>query len=282
MEKFGSYLAGLIEADGTIIVHNILSKAKKYSPRIVIAFHKTDKPLAYKLCKITKAGKVYDIKKAGYVLWKIQSHNNVLIIINFINGYMRTPKIEALHRAILWFNNHLNLNLNFLEKDDSPIDSNSWLSGFCDGDSNFSITITKRKSKGLRVQTFFRIELKQNYHRGDDAKKSFFPILSIIAAYLKVNIYSRSRINKDKIYYSYMVIAHNIYSHQQIRLYFNKFPLFSSKKLAFDDWCLVQDIRQSNKILTEIQWKKIYNIKSNFNSKRTIFDWKHLDSLKIP
>jgi len=28
-------------------------------------------------------------------------------IIKIINGYMRTPKIEALHRAINWYNDNM-------------------------------------------------------------------------------------------------------------------------------------------------------------------------------
>lgn len=82
---------------------------------------------------------------------------------------MRTPKIEALHRAIVWYNENTNTDIKPLDLDLSPIDSNSWLAGFTDGDGNFSITLTDRKKKGVvtskRVQSFFRIELRQNYHR---------------------------------------------------------------------------------------------------------------------
>jgi hypothetical protein len=68
MKFFGSYLAGLIEAEGTIIVHDPLTKAKKYNPSIVVALNLVDQPLANKLCEVTAAGKVYSIKGAGYVL----------------------------------------------------------------------------------------------------------------------------------------------------------------------------------------------------------------------
>lgn len=60
---------------------------------------------------------------------------------------MRLPKIEALHRAIAWYNENMNMNLQALDLDLSPIDSNSWLAGFTDGDGNFSITLTDRKKK---------------------------------------------------------------------------------------------------------------------------------------
>lgn len=38
--QLGPYLAGLIEGDGTIAVHDIKSTSKKYSPMIIIVFKK--------------------------------------------------------------------------------------------------------------------------------------------------------------------------------------------------------------------------------------------------
>ncbi len=191
--KFGPYLAGLIEADGSIAVHDKDSKTQKYRPQIIVVFNLADKPLGEKLAFITQAGKIYDKKKAGCILWQIQKKEDVKKIINLINGYMRTPKIEALHRAIDWFNQFDNCNIDCLNLDTSPIDSNSWLAGFSDGDANFSINLTDRKKAGVvagkRVQTFFRIELRQNYHR-DVAEKqggaSYFNILTKISAFFSV------------------------------------------------------------------------------------------------
>lgn len=82
---------------------------------------------------------------------------------------MRTPKIEALHRAIRWINEKYNSSIPCLGVDTSPLNSNSWLAGFTDADGNFYITVYNRKknSKLVRtnVQIFFRIEVKQNYSR---------------------------------------------------------------------------------------------------------------------
>ena len=98
--QLGSYLAGLIEGDGTLAVQIKNSKAKKYSPKIIIAFKKADLPLANYLQTITNCGKVYIKPNRVYILWQIQDLVSVYIIINLINGYMRTPKIEALIRMI--------------------------------------------------------------------------------------------------------------------------------------------------------------------------------------
>jgi hypothetical protein len=89
-----------------------------------------------------------------------------------------------------------------------------------------------------RVQAFFRIELRQNYHREVSMVQggiSYFEILDKIARYLKVNLYSRSREQKDKIFYVYAVISHNSESHKKTIEYFDRYPLYSSKHLAYKD-----------------------------------------------
>lgn len=48
-----------------------------------------------------------------------------------------------------------------LDKDTSPLDSNAWLSGMTDADGNFSISLYKKK----RVNLYYRLELRQHYHR---------------------------------------------------------------------------------------------------------------------
>lgn len=286
--KIGPYLAGLIESDGSIAVHNKDSNTKKYSPKILVVFNIVDEPLAIKLQCITKAGTIYKKQDAGHVLWQIQKLGDVIKIINIINGYMRTPKIEALHRAIDWLNNYSNCNINCLKLDQSPIDSNAWLAGFTDGDGNFSITLIDRKKNGnitsKRIQTFFRIELRQTYHRSVSAEQggvSYFVILNKIACYLGVNLLSRTRERDDKIFYAFMVISHSAISHEKVINYFNKFPLFSSKYLAFKDWSYVVELSRirAGKALTTKEILEVQKIKDQFNSKRKLFDFSHLDNL---
>lgn len=66
--KLGPYLAGLIEADGSIAVHKNNSKVQKYRPKIIVVFSLADKPLADRLAFITQSGKVYLKTSAGCVL----------------------------------------------------------------------------------------------------------------------------------------------------------------------------------------------------------------------
>jgi hypothetical protein len=283
--KLGPYLAGLIEADGSFAIHNKDSKAKRYLPKILIVFSLNDSPLAEKLISITKVGKLYNKQRQGCVIWHIQNIEDVVKMINLINGYMRTPKIEALHRAIRWFNDFHKMNIEPLDLDQAPINSNAWLAGFTDGDGNFSISLVDRKKRGIvtskRVQAFFRIELRQNYHRDSLKDTSYFNILSIIARYIGVNLYSRSREQKDKIFYSYIVVSHSMESHKKIIEYFDHYPLFSSKYLAYKDWKhVVERIKlRAGKPLTIKDTMEINNIKAQFNKKRIEFDFSHLDSI---
>lgn len=279
------YLAGLIEGDGYIGVQDPNSNTKVVSrPKIIIAFNINDRPLAEKLCSELKVGKIIDREKAGHVLLQILAKEEVLKIISLINGYMRTPKIEALHRAIHWINKRDNTYIPCLGLDLSPLDSNSWLAGFTDADGSFGITVYDRKKNGafLRtsVQTFFRIEVKQNYSREvtqDHGGSSYFNILTEITYFFTVNLYTKTRKTEDKVYYAFMAVAHNSRSHVIVRKYFDRFPLYSSKYLAYKDWCLVQDLHRGN--LTKEKLDKIKIIKNNFNSKRKVYNFSHLDSL---
>ncbi len=280
LHAMGHYLAGLIEGDGYIGVYNSNPKIKAYRPKILIVFNINDKPLAEKLSSMLNVGKVLDKSNAGHVLLQILAKQEVLNIINLINGKMRTPKIEALHRAISYINTIDQTSIPLLGIDDSSIDSNSWLSGFSDADANFSITISNvknsQKTLQTRVQTFFRIEVRQNYTKAS-CNQSFFEIMTEICEFFTVNLYSRTRTKENQKYYSFMAIAHNSTSHVIVRNYFDRFPLLSSKYLAYKDWCIVQDLTKQK--LTKENLHKINAIKNQFNSKRIIYDFSHVDKL---
>lgn len=280
------YLAGLIEGDGHIATHDKNTQKKEYRPKIIIAFNINDKPLAEKLSTELKVGKVIDRASAGHVLLQILAKEEVLKIINLINGHMRTPKIEALHRAICWINERDNSSIPLLGIDSSPLESNSWLAGFTDADGCFGIAIYDRKKNGVflrtSVQTSFRIEVKQNYSREvtlEQGGSSFFTIMSEIAAFFTVNLYTRTRKTEDKVFYAFAVVAHNSISHEILRNYFQNYPLYSSKYLAYKDWCLVQDLHKGS--LSKENLERIKAIKNGFNTKRKVFDFSHLNFLQF-
>lgn len=293
----GSYLAGLIEGDGTFAVHDSNSTATKYRPMIIVVFKTADHPLAEYLQNLTNCGSVNKKTNRGYVIWQIQDIVGVYTVVNIINGYMRSPKIEALNRTINWLNNYISINQNsqlpstkliisklnkikLKDKDKSPIDSNPWLSGFSDADANFSINIHKRSNKNLtRVQLFYRLEIRQTYHRlnSEGEEVSFFSIMSKVASYLGSNVLSRCRIKGDKQYFSFIVMAHSKSNLIKITDYFNKYPLLSSKHLDFLSWCYLLEFKKEKTMSgTSSYLDEALNIRKDYNSTRTTYNWDHL------
>jgi LAGLIDADG endonuclease len=291
--QLGPYLAGLIEGDGTFAIHDKESTAKKYAPMIIIVFKKSDLPFAKFLRDLINCGKVYEKPDRGYILWQIQDLISVYIIINLINGYMRTPKIEALGRTIFWINNYIDDNKNSklpstqrivskiskLETcslDTSRIDSNSWLAGFSDADANFSINIYKRSNKiSTRVQLYYRLEIRQNYHRLSNktiySEPSYFPIMSEIGKYLDVNIYSRIREINNKNYSSFTVISHNRSSNLKIIDYFERYPLLSSKYLDYISFKELVRLQNDNSV-TSTYLEIVVKTRKDFNKTRTSYN----------
>jgi hypothetical protein len=293
-KNLGGYIAGLIEGDGTFAVHNKKSFIRKYNPMILIVFKKSDLTLAKYLRDITNCGIIMNKQNRGYVLWQINDIFGVFTIVNLINGYMRTPKIEALYRTINWINDYIEnkkdsklpATKNILMKikpilkkglDNSPIESNPWLSGFSDADANFSINIHKRSNGNYRVQLYYRLEIKQTYHKLDKQgnKISFFSIMNIIGKYLSVNVLSRTRLIKDKEYYSYIIISHNKKSQIKLIDYFNRYPLLSSKYLDYESWLYIFK-KQKDNPSTSSYLGEAQRIRKDFNKTRTTYNWDHL------
>lgn len=94
-KNFGSYLAGLVEGDGCIYIpkaekdiHN-----KTISPIISIAFNAKDFPLAIILQQRLSTGQLIKVKNKNAYTLRISNYKNLALLVNIINGYMRTPKI---------------------------------------------------------------------------------------------------------------------------------------------------------------------------------------------
>lgn len=162
--------------------------------------------------------------------------------------------------------------------DNSPIDSNPWLSGF--SDANSSINIHQRSNKNLtRVQLYYRLEIKQTYPRlnNEGEQVTLFPIMSKVARYLGSNVLSRSRITGEKQFYCFILMreAHNKISLNKINEYLTHIPLFSSKYLDYKAWAYVLELQQSNPRTTSYLEEAI-NIREDLNSTRTTYNWNHL------
>lgn len=198
-----SYLAGLIEGDGTIYFKPPKGKVQDIKDLSIkekdINFNDikimNDKS---KWCIIKITGTVKDLPFFRYLISQIGGNMedhlpknsitiffadkiSVYLMLSLINGYFRTPKYYVLAEAIN--NNNIYVeslsrsnqkiatklgkyltNLEILPMDDSPIDSNAWFTGFVEADGNFSLG----EYKSFAKHHTFQLGISLNYNNLKD------------------------------------------------------------------------------------------------------------------
>jgi len=125
--SFCSYLAGLIEGDGTIMVPKTerSTKGRLNYPSIQITFDLRDFPLAMMIQKELGCGTLSRTKGVNAYRLTVNNYNGLILLTNILNGYMRTPKIEMLYLLIEYLNKRfINLNIIRKERDISNLKSN--------------------------------------------------------------------------------------------------------------------------------------------------------------
>ena len=269
---FCSYLAGLIEGDGTIIVPKTerSPKGRINYPSFQITFDIRDLPLAIMIQKELGKGSLNKNKGANFCRFTINDYEGVILLCNLLNGYMRTPKIIMLYYLIDFLNLRFpELNLTKKDKDLSEIQSNSWLSGFIDADGYFGVTVKKNKYKS--VGCIFEIVQSSKNHLG----LSKIDIMILLSEFLNVNLKTAKR-KKLPDYLEYVVRTNRMINNLIINSYLEKYPLFSSKFLNFKDWVKVLNIIQAEEHKSIMGKNNISLIRDGMNTKRTHFNWDHL------
>jgi hypothetical protein len=259
----GPYLAGLIEGDGYIYITN-----SKYNRVIIgITFNLKDKILAERLLKYIGSGSIIR-RKSSSVELRFSSLMSVKKIINLVNGKFRTPKIDQLYKLIDFINNkNSNLNIVKLPLDESSLDSNSWLAGFIDADGGFYIRYSLKQ-----ISCKFSLEQRMIYPK---TNLSYKIILEKIAVLLNAKLAIRDRINYKNSYF--IIRVENQNSVNNLINYLNNYSLLSSKFLDFVDWKKSFLLILNKTHMTEEGRTTILSAKNNMNSKRTYFNWNHLN-----
>lgn len=123
LPKLGPYLAGLIEGDGDIYVPKTprTSGGTLNYARISISFAINDLVTAQAIQSAVGGFIQFRNGTSCHLHFKGPS---LLVLLNLINGYFRTPKIEALHRLIVWYNGYYGTSVPLCPLDTSPLASN--------------------------------------------------------------------------------------------------------------------------------------------------------------
>jgi hypothetical protein len=161
--NFCSYITGLIEGDGTIYVplQKRSIKGKILYPSIQICFATKDLPLTMIIQKIIGHGSILKKKGINAYVYTINNIEGLILMINILNGFMRTSKIETFYRLIDYINKFQNFPILKLPLDNSDINSNSWLAGFIDADGSFQLRSTEKLVNKIKVECRFELEQAQ-------------------------------------------------------------------------------------------------------------------------
>jgi len=215
---------------------------------------------------------------------------------------MRTPKIEAHHRLIDWFNLRLKgkeaipkLGLDNPSgvtrgTDNSSLGDNAWLSGFIEADGNFHFDIPiDGRGFGVNIHYYLRISQRREYHR--EADECFYEAFTRGADYLRVSkVTNIERKHNNYVELGYEVRALRVESRKLVIDYITNFPLFSSK---YQDECFYEAFTRGADYLAWLEWHTMYKakkhlsvngaqemlkIKNSMNNSRTQFNWDSLDN----
>lgn len=134
----------MIEGDSSIIIpkKERSIKGKLNYPSNQIAFDLRDFLLALMIQNKLGHGSLARKKGVNAYILTINDKEGVNLIINLINGYMRTPKIYSLYKLIDWVNEKSNLNFVKKELNINSLASDAWLAEFIDADGHFSVRVT--------------------------------------------------------------------------------------------------------------------------------------------
>lgn len=265
-----SYLAGLIEGDGSISVPTSYRSIKgtlKYAS-VSISFATKDRPAAEYLKSLLGHGSIHDKSKSNASVLTINGIDGLVMLVDMLNGEIRGGKYGQFELLVEYVNRKAGTHFDVMPINTSPLSSNAWLAGFTDADGSFQV---RTSLEALYPRIALTIEISQavtNKYGIDN-----FDMMSPIGKLFKCNLL-RIRVNRPDP--QYRVMPGSALSIMLVRNYFETYPLLSSKRLDFLSWCKIHDLMLVNQALNHKE--DVLAIRSDMNNKRHTFNWDHLSS----
>lgn len=270
--NFAHYITGLIEGDGTIHVPKTERSVKgslNY-PSIQIVFDLKDLPLALIIQKELGHGSISRKKGKNAYIYTVNNLEGLLLLVDLLNGNMKTNKVYALHRLIYWYSQYKSI---FIKKKGHNIDSmssNAWLSGFIEADGHFSIRSTEL-GKYPKIECKFELTQTQK----DKNKRDNMFFLEEIALNFE-SIVKPIRKHSDNP--EYRIRTTNLKANLAVVDYLKKYPLFGTKFSDYMDWTKVVELFNQSAFDHKLNMSYVKLLKSGMNDKRTTFVWDHLQN----
>lgn len=220
-------------------------------------------------------GNVYLTAKGIAARLMIRDLKSVVNVVNNINGKLRTPKIQRFHKMIDFLNLYYGTNISKLPLDNSSLSVNAWLAGFIDSDGSFAI-------KGFtgNPRTYIAIQFYLAQRKFDLSGISMEEMMQRISNFLECKLSTRIFKLNQKEFDSFTITTSNKNSNQILIDYLNNFSLLSSKYLDFRCWERANYLYFNKLHKNPVHYEEIKLLKSYMNTKRTEFNWDHLEQYK--
>jgi len=121
-----------------------------------------------------------------------------------------------------------------------------------------------------KIECKFELSQRQNDHLGFSNELFLANIAKFLNVYLK-------NIRENTPNPQYRVRTMSLKTNLILVNYLNEYPLFGSKFLDYNDWKEILNLFNPKFKYSQDNVKKVLNLKSEMNDKRTIFIWDHLN-----
>ena len=272
--------AGMLEGDGHLYTPTSLRSptGKLRYPAIKLHLPAHDLPLLQAIHNIWGGGITSNTQRTMYT-WQVQSMNQVHVVLVFINGYMRGPKVH--HVMSSWFRTNTSLPvIEVLPPSTTPILSDGWLAGMIDTDGSFQLIFRTSSVNGFAIDVRLIMFLTQS--RNWQVPNAIFGnswanVMASVVSALCGTVGDRLRMRSNGSVEDVVgVLVKNIESREILMEYLTQYPLLTSKRLDSLDWMEAHHLVINHNHKTPEGTTRLQDIKAGINRGRTQFDWSHL------
>jgi hypothetical protein len=194
------------------------------------------------------------------------------LVAKKMNGKFRTPKVYKFYELLDWLNLHdPTCDFQKLSIDNSSITNNWWLAGFLDANSYFYVRVTEGLKKS-RVTV--RVTVDQKIY--DVYGNSYEPFMRKFSDHFFASLTRVTKSNSNT-YFHFSVSS--LKSANLLNDYLKKYSLLTSKRFDYLTWSEVLFLINNNQHYQNIS--NIKFLKSQMNSRRSVFNWDFLSSLSL-